>query len=66
MKILQGYLINLVLKLKKKIKIILLDSYHISKDQLYEKVKNKATLIVFKINMNKAKSDITIIPHNFF
>ena len=51
---------------KKKIKVILLDSYHISGNQLYEKIKNKVILITLLDKYNKSKSDISIIPQPIY
>lgn len=50
---------------KHKIKVILLDSYHISSSDLYKKIKNKAILITLKDKLDNTKSDITIVPQPF-
>ena len=57
------YLINLVLEVTKgKIQVILLDSYHISKSELYESIKSKATLITLQDKYDEENTYITIIP----
>ena len=47
---------------RKKIQVILLDSYYISKSDLYERSKNKATLITVQDKYEDENSHITIIP----
>ena len=47
---------------KGKIQVILLDSYHISKSELYESIKSKATLIALQDKYDEENTYITIIP----
>ena len=54
---------NLIFAIKKgKIQVILLDSYYISKNDLYESIKNKAKLITLQDKYEDVNSHITIIP----